>query len=284
MSTVTAIQQHQPGSLASLDAETMQHLVSGGDCSKLTPAQKTAYYVARCEAAGLDPRAQPFAFMRLNGKEVLYAQKAASDQLAAKHGVRMTIVSQSTEDGIRVVTVRAETKDGRQTDEIGAVLVKGLVGDALCNAMMKAVTKAKRRAVLSICGLGMLDETEVETIPQATPVASAPSVEVLPPEDKREAPRQDSPRTTQAQRNVEKAAEMLGGKTETPPKPKAPPAYVLALFTKLVKSEGTKELATAAFKHAAEQVFGATPKPSNEWTADECKQVEQVVYPSDVPF
>ena len=32
---------------------------------------------------------------------------------------------------------------------------------------MKAETKAKRRVTLSICGLGMLDETEVETIPGA---------------------------------------------------------------------------------------------------------------------
>ena len=30
--------------------------------------------------------------------------------------------------------------------------------------MLKAVTKAKRRTTLSICGLGMLDETEVEDI------------------------------------------------------------------------------------------------------------------------
>ena len=36
--------------------------------------------------------------------------------------------------------------------------------------MMKAETKAKRRVTLSICGLGMLDETEVETIPHAYPV------------------------------------------------------------------------------------------------------------------
>jgi hypothetical protein len=38
------------------------------------------------------------------------------------------------------------------------------------NAIMKAVTKAKRRVTLSICGLGFLDETEVETIPEAKPV------------------------------------------------------------------------------------------------------------------
>ncbi|BEJ60493.1 hypothetical protein B10172_05150 [Campylobacter jejuni] len=29
---------------------------------------------------------------------------------------------------------------------------------------MKAITKAKRRVTLSICGLGMLDESELETI------------------------------------------------------------------------------------------------------------------------
>jgi hypothetical protein len=35
--------------------------------------------------------------------------------------------------------------------------------------MMKAETKAKRRVTLSICGLGMLDETEVADIPGANP-------------------------------------------------------------------------------------------------------------------
>jgi hypothetical protein len=34
---------------------------------------------------------------------------------------------------------------------------------------MKAITKAKRRVTLSICGLGWLDETEIESIPSAMP-------------------------------------------------------------------------------------------------------------------
>jgi hypothetical protein len=49
------------------------------------------------------------------------------------------------------------------------VTVGGLKGESKANAMMKAETKAKRRVTLSICGLGMLDETEVETIPSAQP-------------------------------------------------------------------------------------------------------------------
>lgn len=254
----TAIQQHQGAGLASLDDATMANLVAGGDCSRLSPAQKVAYYTARCEAAGLDPRAQPFAFVRLNGKEVLYAQKAATDQLAAKHGVRMTIVSQATEDGIRIVTVRAEAKDGRVTEEIGALPVKGLQGENLSNALMKCVTKAKRRAVLSICGLGMLDETEVESIPHAepapSPVAAAPAVEVLPPEPKPE-----------------------------PKKPSAPPPHVAALWTRVRKTYGPD--AKTKFEGAASLHFKSNPKPSHEWTSEDSAAIAELIFgDEDIKF
>jgi hypothetical protein len=153
-----------------LDPAILFSLVTGGDCAKLNDNQKLAYYKARCEAAGIDPRCQPFQFLNLQGKVVLYALKGATDQLASKHGIKVEIASQVTEAGIRTVTVRATAKDGRQTDEIGAVSVEGVKGDQLCNAYMKAVTKAKRRAVLSLCGLGMMDETEIETVPNAVPL------------------------------------------------------------------------------------------------------------------
>jgi hypothetical protein len=51
------------------------------------------------------------------------------------------------------------------------VPIKGLAGPLLANAMMKAVTKSKRRVTLSICGLGgYLDETELDTLPPDTKV------------------------------------------------------------------------------------------------------------------
>jgi len=152
---------------AELSAATLEAVVVGGDLARLNPAQRLEYYSARCRAAGLDPAAQPFQYINLNGKLTLYASKGCTDQLSRVHGIKVVIVSQSTETGLRVVHVRAETKDGRATDEIGAVSVANLGGEALANAMMKAVTKAKRRAILSMCGLGMLDETETETIPGA---------------------------------------------------------------------------------------------------------------------
>ena len=42
--------------------------------------------------------------------------------------------------------------------------------EAKANAMMKAETKAKRRVTLSICGLGMLDESEFDTIRNTRPI------------------------------------------------------------------------------------------------------------------
>jgi len=57
--------------------------------------------------------------------------------------------------------------DGRTDTDDGAVAVAGLQGEAHANALMKTVTKAKRRVTLSILGLGMLDESEAETIPGA---------------------------------------------------------------------------------------------------------------------
>jgi hypothetical protein len=170
---------------ADLAPEVLESLIVKGDCSALTPPQRVAYYRARCDAAGLDYRTQPLMFLTLQGKMILYATKGASDQLAANNGIVCEVLDQKTENGVRTVTVRSRTKDGRQTDEIGCVAVQNKSGDDLCNAYMKAVTKAKRRAVLSLCGLGMMDETEIETIPNAVviqhDVDSAPQPQAVEP-------------------------------------------------------------------------------------------------------
>jgi hypothetical protein len=78
--------------------------------------------------------------------------------------VSVQITSREHINDLYIVTARASLPDGRCDEEIGAVPIKGLSGDALANALMKASTKAKRRVTLSICGLGFLDESELETI------------------------------------------------------------------------------------------------------------------------
>jgi hypothetical protein len=63
--------------------------------------------------------------------------------------------------------VTAQDPAGRLDHDFGVVNIAGLKGADLANAMMKALTKAKRRATLSIAGLGWLDETELDTMPRA---------------------------------------------------------------------------------------------------------------------
>lgn len=153
-----------------------------GDISKLSGEQRIAYYKAMCDSLGLNPMTQPFSYLRLNGKDVLYANKCATDQLRKIHGVSIHKLETQVVEGICVVTACARDKDGKEDSEVGAVDIKGLTGEKLANAMMKASTKAKRRVTLSICGLGMLDESEVDSIPGAQRVQEPNVVEQRPAE------------------------------------------------------------------------------------------------------
>lgn len=170
-------------STTAIDAATMEVVIASGDLARLSPQQRLAYYYARCEAAGLDPRTQPFSYIvDKKGKMTLYALKGATEQLSAKYGIHLEVVDQRTEEQVRIITVRGRTADGRQTDEIGAVSIKGAEGEELANAMMRAITKAKRRCILSLCGLGMNDETEVGSIPGArTITVNAATGEIIEP-------------------------------------------------------------------------------------------------------
>jgi len=131
---------------------------------------------------GLDPFTKPFDILRLSGKEVLYCTRSGTQQLNKLHSVSHTITARDTNDeaGVYIVTSKATLPDGRCTESIGAVNIAGLKGEAYANAIMKAETKAKRRATLDLLGLGVLDESEAESIPNATTVALQTMVEALP--------------------------------------------------------------------------------------------------------
>ena len=152
-----------------------------GDLSTLSEDQRSAYYLRVCDSLGLNPHTQPFEFIPLGGKLKLYATRACSDQLRKLHGVSIQILSRELVEDIYTVTARAEDMTGRNDESCGVVSLKGLQGEARSNKIMCAETKAKRRVTLSICGLGWLDETEVEPQLQlqtriALPALAAPVV------------------------------------------------------------------------------------------------------------
>lgn len=163
-----------------VDPELISKLLLKGDLSSMEQSQKVQYYKAFCERLGLDPLTQPFKLLRLNGKEILYCDRSGAQQLNKLHSVSHEVRSRELIEaaGVYQVTARASLPEGRFTDSIGAVAIAGLKGEAYANAIMKAETKAKRRSTLDLLGLGILDETETETIPGAVPTTIA-----IPPQD-----------------------------------------------------------------------------------------------------
>ena len=169
--------------------EKAEAAIIEGDLSRLTPAERVAYYNRVCDALGLLATTKPFGYMVLSGKLTLYAMKGCTDQLRKIHGVSLAINSITIEDGICVVSVSATDAAGRSDTDIGAVVCGHLKGEDLANAKMRAVTKAKRRVTLSLCGLGFLDESEVTSIPEARVVREIAPTPLPIPEPPAPAPR-----------------------------------------------------------------------------------------------
>jgi hypothetical protein len=148
----------------------MESVLIKGDLAKLSEHERVDYYNAVCKSIGLNPLTQPFDYITLNGRLRLYAKRDACDQLRKLQNISLAIVSQDLSDGIYIVHVKAKTPEGREDEDLGAVpLPDTMKGEIRANLILKAITKAKRRATLSICGLGFLDETEIEDIPEARP-------------------------------------------------------------------------------------------------------------------
>lgn len=159
------VQQQTAVNRAMGRAELVEQVLLTGDLSKLTAEERVGHYLAVCQAVGLNPVTKPFDYLSLNGKLVLYANKGCAEQLRSNKKISFTKPETTIDDklGIIMVSVTGRDETGRTDTDIGAVpLPKG--SEDRCNAVMKAITKAKRRTTLSICGLNMLDDTERETI------------------------------------------------------------------------------------------------------------------------
>jgi hypothetical protein len=167
-------QRQQPGGLQAQMADMrtasiIEAVIARGDLSKLTEAQRNEYYLAVCKSTGLNPVTRPFEYMTLSGKMVLYARKEATEQLRSLHRISVIDLNGVERNGLYVVTAKVQDRQGRTDIGTGAVSIASLRGEALANAVMKAETKAKRRATLSISGLGFLDESEIDDVPQERP-------------------------------------------------------------------------------------------------------------------
>lgn len=155
-------------------ARVIDSLVLRGDISLLNAQDRARYYIEYCQQLGLNPASKPLEIIRLNGKEVLYPTRGATDQLAAIHRLNREII-----DGPKLIDLagtklvyavcRVTHPNGRVETAVATVALSDPA-----NVLMKCETKAKRRATLSILGLGLLDETEIEAIPASAKEPAAP--------------------------------------------------------------------------------------------------------------
>lgn len=162
-----------------VSAQALEHVLGTGDLSKLTTQQRVEYLVATCKSLGLNPLTRPIRFLSLNGQIQIYFTRDGTDQLRSSRNITLHVVDKSIDAGVLSVTVRARTKDGREDEDIGAVVLPAS-GDSRANALMRAITKAKRRVTLSICGLGQTDESELDTMPGARVFDAEDDVPVAP--------------------------------------------------------------------------------------------------------
>jgi len=157
----------------------LDEIIMAGDISSLTVPQRSEFLSKLALSMKLNPLSQPFELIVLNDKLTIYAKKGASDQLREKNKCKVDIIEKGFIDDAKtayfvMIKIQTPDKDGlydtpgcRSEIEMGCAGTDGVTGEALGNAIMKAITKAKRRGGLSFTGFGGLDELEVDSITAA---------------------------------------------------------------------------------------------------------------------
>ena len=193
--------QHPPVNLVhavaarhQLDRIAMGDFMLSGDITKIPTDDRAEFIAALCRHVGIDPLERPFMIMSDGSgeskRDVVYATRACAAALCRERGLSREIISveERTVAGVDMIVARARCtviETGRYDEATGAVPIlqplkdwsnrpngKGPPAvtwhmpdpDKAANLVMKAETKAKRRAVLDCVGLGLPDETEVATI------------------------------------------------------------------------------------------------------------------------
>jgi hypothetical protein len=161
--------------------DIIESVVIEGDLSRLTPEQRVEYYLRVCNNLGLNPLLRPFNYINLHGKLILYPTKTCHAQLRENRKVSIDDMEIKEDDKNITVIVKGHDANGRTDVEIGVVSKEDMQGN-YGNSVMKCVTKAKNRLTLSLCGLGMVDETELDTIPEVRVAnVNIETGEILPP-------------------------------------------------------------------------------------------------------
>jgi hypothetical protein len=139
----------------SLNPEIQKIITSeNGRCDKLSGEQKEEYANWICGVMDVKAVLRPIDFIPTQNGLKPYLNKGAAEIIRDARGISVTEIKVTESNGLFVVYCNLKDGNGRTDADIGA----WPKGNEPHNAMMKAVTKAKRRATLSMCRLGGLVE------------------------------------------------------------------------------------------------------------------------------
>lgn len=144
----------------------IKHALVTGDVSRLTAVERVKLYFAVCDRLKLDPLSFPFDYIKTrDGGLKLYPNAIAASQIRKRDKINVRLTNRQFSHGMIIVTAEAIAPDGRIEQATGAVsgtdkYGNPLTGQAQCDALMKAETKAKRRVTLSISGIGWNPDDE----------------------------------------------------------------------------------------------------------------------------
>ncbi len=147
----------------------MRAYLRTGDLGMLPEQEKDKVLIKMCEHYCLDPVLRPFILIKLNGKEVWYPTRSATDQVAARFNLTREVIEikENIERGILECRVRISSEGSGRVetciaavpiiefgrDQGGKIVGHIMKGEAYANALMKVETKAKRRATLGWLGI-----------------------------------------------------------------------------------------------------------------------------------
>lgn len=151
------------------------------DWSGVTEPDRVLAVRAICEVLGIPTPMNPFRFIKTKrGNVTMYAGQEAASLIANTYRLSVKITEQvfDKEQNLYRVAVTATFPDGRSVDDMGVVYLGGSTGDDRANAVMKCITKAKRRVTLSACGLSTYEEDEVPVVSSGLPNDNVNTVNV----------------------------------------------------------------------------------------------------------
>lgn len=135
------------------------------DWKGTTEEQRVKACLELCHILGIPTPMNPFQFITMNNKLVLYAPNEAAQLIAESRRASVEVLNKyvDKERNIFVVEVQVSTPE-RRVQNFAAISLAGLTGQKLADAMMKCCTKAQRRTIFGAFGLSVSDEDDVQAV------------------------------------------------------------------------------------------------------------------------